>query len=48
MSTMPEDLKDLSLLGSDAKPGKKLETFPNHSPGRYYLVTLQTNEFTWM
>lgn len=48
MSTMPEDLKDLSLLGSDAKPGKKLETFPNHSPRRYYLVTLQTNEFTCM
>jgi len=46
MSTSPEDLKDLNLLGRDAKPSKELETFPNHSPGRYYLVTLETSEFT--
>jgi 7-cyano-7-deazaguanine reductase len=34
------------LLGRDAKPSKKLEAFPNRAPDRYYLVTLETNEFT--
>lgn len=48
MSTRQEDLKDLTLLGREAKPSKKLETFPNRSPGRYYLVILETNEFTCM
>ncbi|MBF8281344.1 MAG: enzyme related to GTP cyclohydrolase I, partial [Anaerolineales bacterium] len=28
------------------KPSKKLETFPNHNPGRRYTVTLSTDEFT--
>ncbi len=40
------DLDHLTLLGKDAKPSKKLEAFPNRSPGRYYLVTLETDEFT--
>lgn len=44
--TQPSDLEDLTLLGKNAKPGKKLEAFPNRSPGRYYLVTLETDEFT--
>jgi 7-cyano-7-deazaguanine reductase len=44
--TQPSDLEDLTLLGRDAKPGKKLEAFPNHSPGRFYLVQLETDEFT--
>lgn len=44
--TQPEDLKDLTLLGRKAQPSKKLEAFPNRAPGRYYLVTLETNEFT--
>ena len=48
MSTQQEDLKDLTLLGREVKPSKNLETFPNRSPGRYYLVTLETNEFTCM
>jgi len=46
MTTQPEDLKDLTLLGRKAQPSKKLEAFPNRAPGRYYLVTLETNEFT--
>jgi len=44
--TRPEDVKDLTLLGRKAQPSKKLEAFPNRTPGRYYLVTLETNEFT--
>jgi 7-cyano-7-deazaguanine reductase len=39
-------IKGLTILGKKARPGKKLETFPNRSPQRYYLVTLETNEFT--
>lgn len=46
MATKKSDLKDLSLLGRPAKPGKRLEAFPNRSPGRYYLVSLETDEFT--
>jgi len=38
--------KDLTLLGRKARPGKKLEAFPNRVVGRYYLVTLETDEFT--
>ncbi len=38
----------LTALGSGkkAKPSKKLEAFPNRSPDRYYLVELETDEFT--
>lgn len=46
MSTEATDLEGLTLLGSSAKPSKTLEAFPNRSPGRYYLVTLETDEFT--
>lgn len=46
MATKKSDLKDLTLLGHSAKPSKKLEAFPNRTPGRYYLVTLETDEFT--
>ena len=46
MSTQPSDLDDLTILGKKAEPSKTLETFPNRSPGRYYLVTLETDEFT--
>jgi 7-cyano-7-deazaguanine reductase len=46
MSTEPSDLQGLTLLGREAKPSKKLEAFPNRAPGRYYLVTLDSNEFT--
>ncbi|MBE0411112.1 MAG: NADPH-dependent 7-cyano-7-deazaguanine reductase QueF [Anaerolineales bacterium] len=44
--TEPSDLEDLTILGRQVKPGKKLETFPNRTPQRYYLVTLETDEFT--
>jgi 7-cyano-7-deazaguanine reductase len=44
--TTPTDLEGLTLLGRKARPGKKLEAFPNHNPGRYYKVTLETSEFT--
>ena len=46
MSTEPSDLEGLTLLGREAKPSKKLEAFPNRSPERYYLVKLETDEFT--
>jgi 7-cyano-7-deazaguanine reductase len=36
----------LTILGRPAKPSKKLEAFPNRVKGRYYLVTLETDEFT--
>ena len=44
--TEPADLEGLTLLGGQARPSKKLEAFPNRSPDRYYLVTLETDEFT--
>jgi 7-cyano-7-deazaguanine reductase len=47
MPTQKTDLETLTLLGnSKAKPSKKLEAFPNRNPDRYYLVTLETDEFT--
>jgi 7-cyano-7-deazaguanine reductase len=46
MSTQPEDLAGLTLLGRDAKPSKRLETFPNRNPDRRYTVTLVSDEFT--
>ena len=46
MTTQKSDLKDLTLLGRKAKPSKKLEAFPNRTPDRYYLVSLETDEFT--
>ena len=36
----------LTILGRPAKPSRKLEAFPNRVKGRYYLVTLETDEFT--
>lgn len=44
--TKPSDLEDLTLLGREAKPSKKLEAFPNRTPDRFYLVNLETDEFT--
>ncbi|MGZ3596039.1 MAG: preQ(1) synthase [Syntrophales bacterium] len=44
--TQKTDLDGLTLLRRDAKPTKKLETFPNHHPNRDYVVTLKTEEFT--
>jgi 7-cyano-7-deazaguanine reductase len=46
MTTEQQDLSGLTLLGKEARPGKKLEAFPNRTPDRYYLVTLETDEFT--
>ena len=46
MPTDTKDLQDLTLLGRKAQPSKELEAFPNRAPGRYYLVTLETREFT--
>jgi len=40
------DLEGLTLLGRGAEPSKRLETFPNHHPGRAYLVRLESDEFT--
>ena len=44
--TKETDLEGLTLLGKDAKPGKQLETFPNHHPDRRYIVRLESDEFT--
>lgn len=44
--TDKKDLKGLSALGGASVPSRKLETFPNHHPGREYMVTLTTDEFT--
>lgn len=46
MMTQPSDLEGLTLLGREARPGKKLEAFPNRTPDRFYLVTLESEEFT--
>jgi 7-cyano-7-deazaguanine reductase len=44
--TTPADLESLTLLGRKSQPSKKLEAFPNHNTGRFYKVTLETDEFT--
>lgn len=46
MTTENPDLADLTLLGGPARPSKNLEAFPNRTPGRYYRVILETDEFT--
>jgi 7-cyano-7-deazaguanine reductase len=46
MPAKSSDLEGLTILGRPAQPGKKLEAFPNRTPDRYYLVTLETDEFT--
>jgi 7-cyano-7-deazaguanine reductase len=44
--TEASDLEGLTLLGRNAQPSKKLETFPNRHPDRRYVIRLQTDEFT--
>ena len=45
--TSSSDLSDLTLLGQGkVTASKQLETFPNHTPERDYVVTLTTDEFT--
>jgi 7-cyano-7-deazaguanine reductase len=44
--TEESDLEGLTQLGRDAHPSKHLETFPNHHPDRYYVVRLESDEFT--
>ena len=46
MSSKSSETDGLTILGRPAQPGKKLEAFPNRAPDRYYLVTLETSEFT--
>ena len=46
MPTETSDLEGLTILGKESKPSKKLEAFPNRTPGRYYRVTLEADEFT--
>ena len=46
MPTTAADLAELTLLGRNAEPSRKLETFPNHNPERRYTVTLTSDEFT--
>lgn len=45
--TAPGDWAGLTQLGqSRAQASRRLETFPNRHPGRPYIVTLETEEFT--
>src|SRR5512137_1675959 len=46
MATKKEDISGLTILGSQTKPSKHLEAFPNRAPDRFYLVSLHTSEFT--
>jgi 7-cyano-7-deazaguanine reductase len=46
MITQPSDLENLTVLGKESKPSKRPEAFPHRNLGRYYQVTLETNEFT--
>jgi len=46
MPNQPSDLEGLTILGREAKPSKKLEAFPNRTPDRFYLVVLESDEFT--
>ena len=46
MLTQPEDLKNLSIGATKNVPERRLETFPNHTPQRPYVVELKTDEFT--
>jgi len=46
MSTESSDLEGLTILGGKAQPSKVLEAFPNRTRDRFYLVTLETDEFT--
>ena len=47
MTTEKSDLENLTLLGREQnEPVRKLETFPNRHPGRDYVVTLSSDEFT--
>jgi 7-cyano-7-deazaguanine reductase len=46
MSSSSSSTEGLTILGSPAQPSKNLEAFPNRTPDRFYLVTLETSEFT--
>jgi len=46
MPTEKSDLEGLTILDQDEEPSKALEAFPNRSPGRFYRVTLESDEFT--
>ncbi len=45
MPTNKKDLEQLTKLGSKAKPERRLEVFPNHTPGEIE-VNLHCSEFT--
>lgn len=45
--TAKSDLENLTVLGKEkVTPSRRLESFPNHHPGRDYIVTMLTEEFT--
>ena len=46
MSNEFSDLEGLTILGQKAQPSKTLEAFPNRTLDRFYLVILETDEFT--
>jgi 7-cyano-7-deazaguanine reductase len=46
MKRKKSEIDDITLLGRKAIPSKKLEAFPNRARKRFYMVTLETDEFT--
>ncbi|MBD3232256.1 MAG: NADPH-dependent 7-cyano-7-deazaguanine reductase QueF [candidate division Zixibacteria bacterium] len=46
MNKKKSNLDELTILGKPAKPSKKLEAFPNEYRDRYYVITIETDEFT--
>lgn len=42
----PQDAPRLTILGAPAEPSKRLETFPNRASDRFYVVRLESREFT--
>ena len=46
MVAKEKNTDSLTFLGGPSEPSKKLEAFENKTPGRYYRVCLETDEFT--
>ncbi len=41
-----EDLEKLTILGRKTQPSKKMEAVANPAPDRYYVIKMDTSEFT--
>ena len=40
------DTEHLTILGAPAEPSRRLESFPNRATGRFFVVRLESREFT--